>query len=72
MVERLADATSQLLSKLNAVETATDIGVCNIGSRVASLFSKNGLLFEQCNQQFVGVLGIFERQDVSGIHLVQH
>ena len=56
----------------NAVEAAADIGVGDIGGRVASLLGKNRLLFEQCNQQFVGVLGILQRQDVSGIDLVQN
>ena len=70
-VERLSNAARKLLAQANAVRAATDIGVRDIGGRIASLFRENRLLLKNRDEQFVRVLRILQGENIGGIDLIQ-
>ena len=50
---------------------AADVGVRDVGGRIASLFRENRLLLKNGDEQFVRVLRILQGENVGGIDLIQ-
>jgi hypothetical protein len=67
----LPNAPGQLLVQVRAVLATVDVGIRDVGGRIAKLFREDGLLLKDGNEQFVGVLSVLQRQNVRGIDLVQ-